>query len=727
MAISCNERRKYEMEKAKCTALLAVSLILANLMVASISSVQAQEEFPRDQTLAIGGDASYCGLGFNPYAPTKNRLMSLTYLSLFWYSYYTGNLEPWLAESYEWSSDGSTFIVHLQPTARWRDGTPVTAEDVVFCFETLNVLDPTVIDSITAADEETVHFNVVAGKERNLMVLSNLHTTPIFSKARWEPLLAEYGDKIATYMNEDIDQIEGSGMYTPCLIEPSRNVFERVDDWWGNEIYGQPAPKYVMVLEFAGAGAQQEAFDEGSLDWSDGFISGSYSYVMTHDDVECWNKMDPEGKIFTTAGPIFMVPNIGSKEHPELGQPWLRQAVAYAINLDRITLVCQEGLVPPASASYIKPGGLVGETYIDHDLIEETYGAREIPYDPQKAIEILQEHCDGSVEEGWTWNGTPVGPWKINTVTDWVDVNLMTEMICGDLEDIGIVAEPNIVVWDLHVDRLLTQNFDWIDFTWAAGFPCIGPAYPVSAYKALFTGTPGLASNWCGYGASPNSERVSELIQEMWTVPIGSSESIAAAKEIQSLVVPELPYIPLYTQITWSRYHTTYWVGWPSVDNPSPGTTCTWADQHIPQIIMGVEPAVPPDFALSLTPASASVTAGQSASVTVSITGSGGFAESVSLSASGLPSLATADFDPSSGAPTLTSTLTVSTTETTPDGTNTITITATGGGKTHTSTFSLTVTEVPAPEIPWIWIAAVIGEAVVIVAVVVIAMTRRGK
>lgn len=115
--------------------------------------------------------------------------------------------------------------------------------------------------------------------------------------------------------------------------------------------------------------------------------------------------------------------------------------------------------------------------------------------------------------------------------TCWTDVNLMTEMICGDLENIGIVAEPNMIDWDVHVDCLQTLNFDWIDFTWAAGFPSIGPTYPVSAYKALFTGTPSLASNWCGYEASPNYERVSELIDEMWTVPIGSPESIAAAKK----------------------------------------------------------------------------------------------------------------------------------------------------------------------------------------------------
>ena len=578
------------MEKAKYAILLSVLLLLASVTAFGIGSVQAQEEFPREETVAMGGDASYCGLGFNPYSPKMNRFSGTVYMPLFWYSYNTGILEPWLAESFEWSSDGSTCIVNIQPTATWRDGTPVTAEDVVFSFETLGITDMMagIVDSVTAADDKTVHFNVASGNERNIMVPNKLHLTPIIPKERWEGLLAQYGDTIAEFMNEDVDDINGAGPYTPCLIEPTRNVFERVDDWWGNDIFDQPAPKYVMVLTFIGPAAQQSAFDDGTIDWSDGFFANSYQYVMTHADVQCWDKMNPDGHVFASAGPIFMVPNIASTEHPELGEPWLRQAVAYGIDLDMITTVCQEGLVPPASAAYIKPDTALGDLYIDYDLIEETYGARIIPQDTAKAIEILQAHCTGSVEEGWTWEGNPIGPWDINTITGWTDTNLMTEMICDSLADIGIVAVPNVQDWGVVVDGWMTQTFDWSDFTWAAGFPSFGPAYPVNAYAALFAGDPATPGN-CGYSASPNYDEVNALIEQMWTVPIGSSQSIALAKEIQAIVIPELPYIPLYTQITWSRYNTAYWTNWPSVDNPGPGTTCTWAEQHIPQIIMDIE------------------------------------------------------------------------------------------------------------------------------------------
>ncbi|MDK6804750.1 ABC transporter substrate-binding protein [Aerococcus sp. UMB7834] len=51
-----------------------------------------------------------------------------------------GNLEMELAESVDQSEDGKTVTVTLRPDAKFSDGQPVTAEDVVFTYETM--LDP---------------------------------------------------------------------------------------------------------------------------------------------------------------------------------------------------------------------------------------------------------------------------------------------------------------------------------------------------------------------------------------------------------------------------------------------------------------------------------------------------------------------------------------------------------------------------------------------------------
>lgn len=48
-----------------------------------------------------------------------------------------GALEPGQAERWEQSADGLTWTFHLRVTARWSDGTPVTAEDFAFAFRRL--------------------------------------------------------------------------------------------------------------------------------------------------------------------------------------------------------------------------------------------------------------------------------------------------------------------------------------------------------------------------------------------------------------------------------------------------------------------------------------------------------------------------------------------------------------------------------------------------------------
>jgi subtilisin family serine protease len=99
----------------------------------------------------------------------------------------------------------------------------------------------------------------------------------------------------------------------------------------------------------------------------------------------------------------------------------------------------------------------------------------------------------------------------------------------------------------------------------------------------------------------------------------------------------------------------------------------------------------PPDFGIAVTPASATVVAGQSTTYTVSVSSVSGFAGNVSLSLSGLPSGATGSFSRNPVRAPGTATLTVRTTRSTTRGTFTIRVTGSSGNLSHPATATLVV------------------------------------
>ncbi|NMB02430.1 MAG: ABC transporter substrate-binding protein, partial [Firmicutes bacterium] len=70
---------------------------------------------------------------FNPFSP--NALQSTGgnfYETLVLSNNYTGQIQPWLAESYSWSEDLLTLTFKLRDHVYWNDGNKFTADDVVF-------------------------------------------------------------------------------------------------------------------------------------------------------------------------------------------------------------------------------------------------------------------------------------------------------------------------------------------------------------------------------------------------------------------------------------------------------------------------------------------------------------------------------------------------------------------------------------------------------------------
>src|SRR6185503_6049689 len=119
---------------------------------------------------------------------------------------------------------------------------------------------------------------------------------------------------------------------------------------------------------------------------------------------------------------------------------------------------------------------------------------------------------------------------------------------------------------------------------------------------------------------------------------------------------------------------------------------------HTANVTLVINSAPVPDFSLSATPGSQTITAGGSTSYTVSNTAVNGFAGSVSLSASPAISGVSYSFSPNPEAAGGSSTLSVTTTAGATTGTHTVTVTGTSGALTHTANVTLVINSAPTPD-----------------------------
>ncbi len=171
----------------------------------------------------------------------------------------TFELEPWLAERWESSSDGRTHTLHLRPGVVWSDGTPFTSADVVFSLKA--VYDPTVKSVVasslmvggqpiaaTAPDEATVVLTYAVPSGPGLRLLDML---PILPRHKLESALSSGTLAQAWGTSTPPAEIVGTGPFLLREYHPGqRLVLDRNPRYWRKAANGDSLP-YVdrLVLE----------------------------------------------------------------------------------------------------------------------------------------------------------------------------------------------------------------------------------------------------------------------------------------------------------------------------------------------------------------------------------------------------------------------------------------------------------------------------------------------
>lgn len=174
-----------------------------------------------------------------------------------------------LCESLEYPESQDWVIFHMRPEARFSDGTPVTAQDVVFSHELL--LDQglpsyaeavrALIPTADALDDHTVKFTFAPDVPRKGLI-GQAGSVPVWSKAWYEKTGARLDES-------NLEISPGSGPYVLDSYDINRRIiYKRNPDYWGKDLpinIGRHNFDTIRVEYFGDTQAAFEAFKAGAF------------------------------------------------------------------------------------------------------------------------------------------------------------------------------------------------------------------------------------------------------------------------------------------------------------------------------------------------------------------------------------------------------------------------------------------------------------------------------
>ena len=285
-----------------------------------------------------GGTVRQSAIGtFDSLNPFILRGQSAAGIGLIYESLMTPSLdEPdadygQIAESVEVADDISWVVFNLRPEARWHDGSPITADDVVYSFDILKTKGHPFYRAYYAAVERAeklgphkVKFVFRVGLNRELpKILGQLTVLP---KAYYE---THEFDKTT------LEPPLGSGPYRIAELEPSRSItYGRIPDYWGQDLpvnRGTNNFDVIRIDYYRDRTVALEAFKAHEYDfrlentakvWATGydFPAARQGFVIA-EEIPHENPTGMQGFVFNTRRAIFQ-------------DRRLRRALAYAFDFE---------------------------------------------------------------------------------------------------------------------------------------------------------------------------------------------------------------------------------------------------------------------------------------------------------------------------------------------------------------------------------------------------------
>jgi peptide/nickel transport system substrate-binding protein len=259
----------------------------------------------------------------------------------------TGEVMPWLAERWDTLSPTS-YRLHLHRDVRFSDGTPFTADDVVFTFGA--AYDPRVNSALgnglrvagmpltaTAEDPHTVRLDYPAEYGAGLAMLDAL---PMLPRHRLEDALAAGRFAEAWVASAPVDSVAGLGPFALREVRAGQSMtFARNPQYFRRDLLADEGLADLIVVRVVpDQSAEMVQLESGAADL---VTSG-----LRAEDVAAFRTLEQRGRIRLHDAGVALDPNalwfnLKPGAPPSIERPWLqrtelRQAISRGVSRQRI-------------------------------------------------------------------------------------------------------------------------------------------------------------------------------------------------------------------------------------------------------------------------------------------------------------------------------------------------------------------------------------------------------
>ncbi|MBV9173568.1 MAG: ABC transporter substrate-binding protein [Chloroflexi bacterium] len=494
---------------------------------------------------------------------------------------------PYLATRYEYSPDYSGITINLRPGVTWSDGQPFTARDVVFTLNMLRDNAPNLLWSFdmqlwlkeaTAADDLTVKLALNNPNPRFMVQFLQWHQDqgfPIVPEHIWKD------QDPTTFTNFDLDKgwPITTGPWRLVLSEPTQKIWDRRDDWWGAKtgFHSLPAMKRIVVLP---------RYEDSKL-----------TQLLIANQVDCvHNLQNPaDAEVVMARNPKIAI------RTPDKSKPWgwldwwpnalsfndmkapyddpdIRWAINYAIDRRAIVDVGFQGqstetLIPLPAYTPMLPF---------FDAVKDLQQQYPIgTSDPSKTEQIMQSKGYAKDGDGfWSKDGQR---FSIVILTPPGFFENFAPIIVAQLRKAGFDAsfkaptnEATLIGTgdaDAYINGHLASVRD--------------PYLSMNLYHSQYSAPNGESAPQPMRWKNPEYDKIMDQLGKLPASDPNFSQLYHRAMEIWYKELPDIPTVQWYLILP---VNTSYWKGWPDVNNPY-SAPAPWHRGAATLLINTLEPA----------------------------------------------------------------------------------------------------------------------------------------